>query len=315
MTPSPQVRQADKPLFRDPILDGAADPVVIWNRQERKWFLFYTNRRANVPDLPGVSWVYGSPIGIAESSDGGATWSYRGTAEIRYGDHTSTYWAPDVIFHDGKYHMYLTFVPGIRTDWSGPRQIVHLTSDDLLSWEYESTLPLSSPKVIDAAVLRLPDGTWRLFYNDEEDNKSIYYADSPDLYSWQDGGKLIHDRAGEGPKVFFWQNRYWMIVDQWCGLGIYSSPDTLNWTPQNKNILAEPGQGADDQVMGNHADVVPSGDRAYLFYFTHPDRRGEDVHKDSYQQRRSSIQVVELKYEDGQIVAHRDEPTWIALVP
>jgi len=46
---------ASKPLFRDPVFDGAADPVVVWNRQERKWFMFYTNRRANVPGLPGVS--------------------------------------------------------------------------------------------------------------------------------------------------------------------------------------------------------------------------------------------------------------------
>ena len=33
--------------------------------------MFYTNRRANVTDAPGVSWVHGTPIGIAESSDGG----------------------------------------------------------------------------------------------------------------------------------------------------------------------------------------------------------------------------------------------------
>lgn len=46
---------ASKPLFRDPVYDGAADPVVIWNRAERKWFMLYTNRRANVPNLRGVS--------------------------------------------------------------------------------------------------------------------------------------------------------------------------------------------------------------------------------------------------------------------
>ena len=56
---------ADKPLFRDPIFDGAADPVLCWNHKEKKWFMFYTNRRANVPDTVGVSWVHGTPIGIA----------------------------------------------------------------------------------------------------------------------------------------------------------------------------------------------------------------------------------------------------------
>src|SRR3972149_1553132 len=62
---------APKPLYRDPVFDGAADPVVIWNPRVERWWMFYTNRRANVPDLGGVSWVHGTPIGIAESADGG----------------------------------------------------------------------------------------------------------------------------------------------------------------------------------------------------------------------------------------------------
>jgi hypothetical protein len=28
-----------KPLYRDSIYDGAADPVVCWNKQEQKWFM------------------------------------------------------------------------------------------------------------------------------------------------------------------------------------------------------------------------------------------------------------------------------------
>lgn len=310
---------AAKPLFRDPVFDGAADPVVIWNRQERKWFLFYTSRRANVPDLPGVSWVYGSPIGIAESEDGGATWRYRGTADIDVAgisEGQDTYWAPDVIAHDGRYHMFLTFVPGIRTDWSGPRRIVHLTSDNLLQWHYESTLSLASEKVIDAAVLRLPDGTWRLYYNDETDNKSICYADSSDLFTWQDRGKLPGGRRkGEGPKAFFWKDRYWMVIDHWQGLGVYHSTDTLHWTPQAHDILFEPGIGPEDGVMGNHADVVVSGDRAFLFYFTHPGRRGPDAKSDTTEQRRSSVQVVELTCNGEELEADRDAPAHIALQP
>jgi hypothetical protein len=61
---------ASKPLFRDPVYDGAADPVVVWNPTARRWWMFYTNRRANVPGLSGVAWVHGCRIGIAESPDG-----------------------------------------------------------------------------------------------------------------------------------------------------------------------------------------------------------------------------------------------------
>lgn len=306
---------ASKPLFRDPVHDGAADPVLCWNSAERKWFMFYTNRRANVPETSGVTWVHGTKIGVAESSDGGATWEYRGTANINYGQGEYSYWAPEVIEHDGTYHMYLTFVPGIFTDWSHPRDIIHLTSKDLLDWQYESTLKLSSNRVIDACVIRLSNGTWRMWYNNEVDRKSIYYADSRDLYKWRDRGKAMGERPGEGPKVFRWKNRYWMIVDVWKGLGVYHSDDCVTWTRQVKNLLEEPGKGPDDKVKGGHPDIVVSGERAYVFYFTHPGRRGDNLTSDLYDQRRSSIQVVELKCTNGQITCDRDKPTYIRLSP
>ncbi len=308
---------AAKPLFRDPVYDGAADPVVVWNRAEKKWFLLYTNRRAKVPaaETPGVTWVHGTRIGIAQSTDGGATWSYRGTAEIKYGE--GTHWAPEVIYHEGVYHMFLTFVPGVFTDWNHPRDILHLTSGDLLSWKYEATLKLSSDRVIDACVHRLSDGTWRLWYNNERDRKSIYYADSPDLMRWEDRGKVtgVGDRPGEGPKVFRWKGQYWMVVDIWKGLGVCRSDDAFAWTAQPGNLLETPGKGADDEVKGGHADVLVSGERAFLFYFTHPGRRGPDANKDTYEQRRSSIQVVELGYQYGWLTCDRDQPTHILLQP
>ena len=162
----------------------------------------------------GVDWVHGTRIGIAESADGGVVWKYRGTADIALGGTNETHWAPDVIEHDGVYHMFLTVVPGVFTNWNAARAIVHLTSTNLLQWKKESTLKLASDRVIDASVFRLPDGTWRMWYNNERDKKSIYYADSPDLFKWTDKSKAVGDRAGEGPKIFRWQDRHWMIVDR-----------------------------------------------------------------------------------------------------
>ncbi len=309
-----QGKVAPKPLFRDPVHDGAADPVVVWNRRERKWFMLYTNRRANLTGGQGVEWVHGTRIGIAESDDNGATWRYRGTAEINYGPAEFTHWAPDVVYHAGTYHMYLTIVPGVFKDWNATRHIVHLTSRDLLKWRYESALRLASDRVIDAGVARLPDGTWRMWYNNERDKKSIYYADSPDLYRWTERGKALGER-GEGPKVFRWQGRYWMIIDIWRGLAVYSSDDAAKWTRQPAQLLEAPGRGADDGVKGGHADVVVTGGRAFLFYFTHPGRRGEDEKKEGFEQRRSSIQVVELELRGGQLVCDRDQPTRVLLRP
>jgi hypothetical protein len=317
--PTPPGKVAAKPLFRDPVYDGAADPTAIWNRAEKKWFMFYTNRRANLPtnEVDGVTWVHGTKIGIAESSDGGATWAYRGTAGIAYGGEGMTHWAPEVIEHDGIYHMYLTFVPGIFTNWQHPRDIIHLTSKDLLKWDYQSTLKLASDRVIDPCVLRLADGTWRMWYNNERDSKSIYYADSKDLDTWEDRGKVVEvsKRRGEGPKAFRWKDHYWLVVDIWNGLGVYRSDDALTWATQTDNLVDKPGKGADDGVKGGHPDVVVSGDRAYLFYFTHPGRTDPRGPANGYEKRRSSIQVVELEYRDGCLTCDRDKPTYIDLKP
>jgi beta-xylosidase len=281
--------------------------------------MLYTNRRANVPvaETPGVTWVHGTPIGIAESTDGGATWNYRGTADIQLGEGPLTCWAPEVIHDAGTYHMYLTLVPGVFSDWNHPRDILHLTSTDLIRWKRESMLKLASDRVIDACTIRLPDGIWRLWYNNERDRKSIYFADSRDLLHWEDRGKVagVGERPGEGPKVFRWKGHYWMVVDIWKGLGVYRSDDTLAWTVQSSNLLEVPGKGDDDQVKGGHPDVVVSGDRAFLFYFTHPGRRGSGENKDGHEQRRSSIQVVELEYKDGWLNCDRDQPTHILLRP
>lgn len=310
---------APKPLYRDPMYDGAADPVVIWNPLARRWWMFYTNRRANVPNLPGVSWVHGTPIGVAESANGGTTWKYVGTADIEPPDpaiEAPTYWAPDVVRgDDGRWHMFLTVVPGVFNDWEHPRQIVHFVSDDMRKWREPRPLGLANEKVIDATVFKLPDGSWRMFYNNERDGKSIYFADSPDLETWTDRGKAegVGNRC-EGPKVFKWRGKYWMVVDQWRGLAVFRSDDAEHWEPQNENLLQTPGQGADDQVQGQHADVVVSGDRAYLFYFTHPGRHGDDAQRDGTEQRRSSIQVVELKEKDGWLTCDRDQPTRVELI-
>jgi hypothetical protein len=280
--------------------------------------MFYTNRRANAPGLDGVKWVHGTRIGIAESSDGGATWTYRDTCNILYRpDAGYTHWAPEVVENKGTYHMYLTYVPGVFSNWNHPRWIVHLTSKNLVDWNFQSKLQLASEKCIDACVFRLPDGTWRMYYNNEADNKSIYYADSPDLYKWIDSGKkVIGDQGGEGPNVFFWHGKAWMAVDNWNGLGIYSSDDFISWKRQERNILQEPGTGTDDGVKGQHPCIVMNGEKAYIFYFAHfAQAKGYQGINDFSRSRRTVIQIAELKYSDGQITCDRDNPVFIRLKP
>jgi len=309
----PAARAAAKPLFRDPVYDGAADPVLVWNRADRKWNMFYTNRRASAPNLPGVSWVHRTRIGIAQSADRGATWQYAGTAEIDYGKPDYTHWAPDIVDYQGVYHMFLSVVPGIFNDWNAPRDIVHLTSSDLRKWKYESTLDLGSDRVIDPSLIQLAGGTWRMWYkNERAKDGSLYYADSPDLYHWTSKGNAIPGVSGEGPKIFRWQDRYWMIADVWDGLAAFSSPDCLHWTRQPDNLLKEPGAAPTDRAKGGHPDVVVSGGRAYLFYFVHQGGKDAEGHDPGWR-KRSVIQVTELENRNGSLACDREKPVPIDL--
>ena len=221
-----------------------------------------------MPQLSGVAWVHVTRIGIAESADAGRTWRYRGTADIELpsalGGNDPTYWAPDVFTApDGTHHMFLTVVPGVFETWEHARTIVRLTSDDLLHWRNARPLALASDRVIDACVAPLPDGGWRLWYNNERDHKSIYHADSADLQTWIDRGKSpgVGERPGEGPYVFEWRGHHWMLVDLWKGLGVYRSDDLTHWTAQPGELLGRPGLGPDDGVNGGHPGLVVSNDR------------------------------------------------------
>jgi hypothetical protein len=309
--------EISKPLFRDPIQDGAADPTVIWNRAAGEWWMFYTNRRVLAPPVNDVSWVFGTDIGIAASPDGGATWSYRGTAQgLETGWGRNTFWAPEIIDDGAGYHMYVSYIEGVNTGWGTvPGAIRHYTSSDLAHWQYESTLDLDSLHVIDACVVPLPEGGWRMWFKDDDHGTHTYFADSPDLYRWTPGGAAVENLPHEGPNVFALGGWYWMLTDEWAGLRVHRSTDLRTWETQDR-ILTESGSGEDDGGCGFHADVVVVGDDAFVFYFTHPERLpGAPARDDLYSHRRSSIQAARARVAEGRLVCHRDEPLMAPILP
>ena len=303
---------ADFPLYIDPVYNGSTDPMVWYNPNTKTYYMYHTSRRSNVEGLGGIESVHGSPIGIAESRDGGASWTYLRDADIDYApDPNPTYWAPEVIWHEGKFHMYLTYVPGIFDTWEHPRDIVHLTSTDGISWHTESVLDLAVRKVIDACVAQLPDGTWRLWYNNEPDGKTIFYADSPDLYHWTDKGKVLSIvTRGEGPNVFTLNGKIYMIVDEWKGLSVFTTEDYDNWTKQEGRYLVD---GVDGQLRGNHADVEVVDGHAYMFYFSGI-RETDPATGQPRRRRGSAVYVTELvQAEDGTLSCDTTQPCLINL--
>lgn len=292
-------------VYRDPVYDGATDPLVVI-AGTGDWWMFYTQRRATHPDPgPGVAWVHGSRIGVARSADG-IRWSYAGTLEptadgLRLdaaGPPASTdrtHWAPEVVFDGHLWRMYLTEIDGVPDRWPGhARHIVEYRSTDLSTWHRIGPLTLDSDRVIDAGVARTPDGRWRLWYKDEAADSVTKAAVSDDLTAWESEGTAIGGRPHEGPTVFELGGFWWMIVDEWRGMGVYRSDDAVSWRRQGGADAVILGAGTvPSPGFGHHGAPVRDGDRVWFYFFAHP-----GVPDD----RRCAVLRVELVVRDTELV-------------
>lgn len=308
--PAPSPAVPDAPLLADPIYNGSTDPTIVYNRDAGQWWMFYTQRRSNDTAGGGVAWVHGSAIGIATSDDGGVSWLYRGVAQgLDFEVGHNTYWAPEVVWHDGTYHMYLGYITGIPNAWPGfQRHIVHYTSTDLWNWRFGSVLELSSDYVIDPCIWPLPGNpaTWRMWYKDEHNHSHIYAADSLDLRNWHVVGPVLTNRGQEGPNVFSFAGSFWMVTDpDATGLLVYRSDDLQTWTQQASGILATPGTRPQDDAPGHHCFLLSQGQQAYIVYFT----EFSEATPAEY------VQVAPLAVINGQLTADRDTPFTMAWQP
>ena len=308
-----QLHIAPAPLFRDPVTDGAADPVIVWNRNEKSWWMLYSQRRANT-EAPDVAYCYGTAIGIASTKNNGQTWVYRGTLNLEIEKGLNTFWAPDIVYENGMYHMFVVYIEGARIHWGGKKRMAHYTSKNLWDWKFIDFLKLSSEDVIDASLFKMPNGVWRMWYKDDAANAIIMMAESKDLYNWTLTDKpVIGGTAQEGPKIFQYAGWYWMLTDEWHGMRVYKSNDCLTWQKQGL-ILDSASSRPEDKPSGAHGDVIVVDNKAYIFYFTHPGRRS---HGDApaaengiipFDLRRSSIQAAQLEFKNETLVCDRNKP-------
>lgn len=282
------------PLFRDPIYDGAADPTMIRHAENGNYYIFYTQRRAN-QTVEGVTFAYGTAIGVAESFDG-KEWHYLGALDLDFEFGHNTYWAPEIIYDDksGLYHMYVSYIRGIYKEWKGVARIEHYTSEDLFYWNHVGHLSFGSSRIIDPCLFKLPSGMWRMWYKDERQKSCTCYADSENLYDWEYKGLAETDGHQEGPNVFEFAGKYWLITDPHNGLGVYFSDDCEHFYRQNQNIVFEKKGFRKNE--SNHADVFVMRDRAFIVYHIEPD----------WPNVRTSIEMAELTVENGILKCKKD---------
>jgi hypothetical protein len=319
--PRIDIARAPAPLFDDPEWHGATDPFVIWNPFRHLWFMYYTQRRATMPNPNGVNWVHGSKIGIATSQNG-LSWTYLGTAK---GDHDLseplaakglgpepgvTWWAPCFVYQGKTLHMFVTMVDGVYTNWTGQRHILHFTSTDGVTWKYINTCKLNSDRVIDPMVYRIKD-TWFMVYKDEAAGSHTYRSESKDLVEWTNHQQTDSDGRQEAPFVFHWLGAYWMIVDSVPdkGLRIYKSSNGVDqWEYNNTVLAAADGTRPRDNNVGHHPGIVlqtarDGSEQCLLFYFTH-------------QGRHTVMQLAELELGvDGKAFCNRNKYSSTTFIP
>jgi len=273
--PAPRSRVPAAPLYEDPLFNSARDGAVIWNRKEQNWWFVYVQQR-NGAGGPGVTIAYGDTLGAASSDDGGLTWKYRGFLqglEPRPG--ANTFWAPDIVWDGGCYHLIVTRVHGIHADWIGDRRLLHYTSDNLMDWTLVGPVAdLEAPLNLDACAHRLPDGQWGLWYRDDVADNTAF-ATGPDLHSLRKVRGFDIDRGRrslEGADVFQWKGFYWLIGDDrpgYRGVRVYRSTDARIWDEQPLILTGDvPGKRPGDQGTAHHPEVIVHGDEAYVFYWT-----------------------------------------------
>ena len=334
------VENAPAPLFDDPVWHGASDPAVVWmpgKGEKGEYWMYYTQRRATLPNPNGVDWVHGSAIGIATSPDG-LHWKYNGVIQgsLKDGDAEKslsdpvkdnvTWWAPTIFWEKGngitvggpagqpgdKLHMLVTYVHGIFPRWTGDRTIEHLTSDDGVHWTYVSSLPLASRRVIDPTVYKI-DGTWYVWYKNEAAGSRTFWAKSSDLNTWQDLGDAKIGQGHEAPFVWHWKGAFWDLQDNGRALDAWRSDNGLdNWVTNTLLLTPTPnGQRPLDRGTGHHPWIVlqdpasgpvPADDKQLvLVYFAHEGNK-------------TCMQMGEITLgEDGKLVCDRNK--YLATTP
>lgn len=155
-----------------------------------------------------------------------------------------------------------------------------------------------------------------MWFKDEAHDSTTWCADSPDLLTWGASSMAVGPPSHEGPNVFSLGGEFWMITDEWHGLGVHRSSDLHSWQRQGL-ILDQPGARLWDAGFGHHADVVvgtsATGEEVgWIFYFTHRSRPGADAsqadspHPDVPIEHVTDIQVAALHVHDGVLVCDRD---------
>lgn len=318
------------PLFIDPNYYGSCDPEVVFNPSDSYWYIYYTSRRSLIEEN-----FVATPIGVIRSKDL-TQWEFMGYCKFDgiggTKDAIATFWAPAIISNKGQLHMFVTWKSDTTTalgPWGGPSRIVHYSTsenDPVNGWEKVAEMHPTDINALDATTFILQDTCHVWFKGKKKSEKNkLHHLISTDFKNWKDAGitesDVFNESASgsnfeEAPYMFKWARAYWLITDPHKGLFVYKSNDAINWKFQG-TILNEGGNRNSDNSMTRHCSVAVINNRAFIFYHVEPWRKYNmektggakqmPIFKQPTKNRRSVLQIAELKISNGKIVCNRDE--------
>jgi hypothetical protein len=320
-------QQTPAPLFVDPNYHGSCDPEIVYNPHDKYYYIYYTSRRATVENL-----FTATPLGIIRSKNL-QKWEFWGYCKFDgiggSKDMPATFWAPAITVHKNQMHMFVTWKPDTNTTqgpWGGKGSIVHYktTLDKPIDgWQKVAQMHTDSLDALDATVYTQNDSVhvWFKAKKINEKKNNLYHFASKDFKAWEAKGfsksdvfneKVTGQKFEEAPYIFKWKNKYFMITDPHEGLMVYQSDNGKNWTYQGI-ILLNSGKRPLDNSRARHCSVVVKNNRAFIIYhvepwreYDEPGRKAKSIYKQAIANRKSVLQMAELKYIDGKIVCDRN---------
>ncbi len=154
--------------------EGLVDPDVFWNGKEWLMFVFSHQDGETIVarSQDGLSFAYSGPLGLK---------GWGTTAPMK--------------LDDGRFRLYAFRQRGMNSVGS-------FTSSDGLKWIQESGERLAAPEgkeITDPFVLRLKDGTWKMFFKISEAQPRGEFADQPrgpGQFHGEPGGPFRPQRGG-----------------------------------------------------------------------------------------------------------------------
>jgi hypothetical protein len=135
----------------------------------------------------GVAVPFRNAIGLAESFDGGATFTKREGPILDRSPHDPAFVAScAVLEEEGRYRMW--YVSGLRWSAAGASyHIKHAISDDGVEWSRDGTVCLElapGESAISRPFVLRENGRYRMWYSHRGDAYRIGYAESEDGLTW-----------------------------------------------------------------------------------------------------------------------------------